>query len=181
MLFLPVLGLHIDHLNGICKFVRNYFIDNNIDDHCQGIYDYSRRQRLSSSQFFSKASFHFMKKSFLVNIQHLSFRFFNNSISTYFASLRQNSEFQQTHWQKIPLVFEHKISETAFSMSDLKEAVDTDFLEAGRGENNRIFRWHNRGCYLYTNCFACRNVSRWEKWLEYGGCISSTGQIFPRC
>ena len=31
------------------------------------------------------------------------------------------------------MLFEEKISETAFSMSDLKEAVDTDFLEAGRG------------------------------------------------
>ena len=31
------------------------------------------------------------------------------------------------------MLFEQKISETAFSMSDLKEAVDTDFLEAGRG------------------------------------------------
>lgn len=104
------------------------------------------------------------------------------SIGTYFASLRKNSEFQQTHWQKTPLVFEQKISETAFSMLDLKEAVDTDFLEAGRGQHNLYFLFGTIGlCFFNVQCFFCRNVSRWQKWLEYGGRISSSWKIFPRC
>ena len=65
----------------------------------------------------------------------LSFNSFADliSVSSFFDSLSKNAKFRNDVWQRSPQLFNGKISETAFSMMDLKDAVDSDFLEAGRG------------------------------------------------
>lgn len=55
------------------------------------------------------------------------------SIDDFFSTLCNNANFRDQIWQKKPILFKSKISSVEFTMDDVKEAVDKDFLEAGRG------------------------------------------------
>jgi len=57
------------------------------------------------------------------------------SLDNFFKTTSSSSHFRDVLWQKDPHLFNIALTESAFQMADLKFAVDTDFLEAGRGSN----------------------------------------------
>ena len=52
-----------------------------------------------------------------------------------FTTFSQSSEFKNSYWQKAPFYCEEHLDNLiqAFTMKDVEYAVETDFLEAGRG------------------------------------------------